>query len=246
MNAANGPRAVTFDFWNTIMWEEPGSLKRERLAVWDRSLGERGIDPGSAELERAHDAAHVAYEEAWRAGRQFTVTDAAPMLVAALGLPRGEEWLLLDGYDEAGRLAAVHPCDGAAECLTRCRDAGRRLAIVCDIGLTPSPVVRELLDREGLLDLFDDTTFSDEVGHYKPSAAIFEHALAQVGGIAPGDAAHVGDRRRTDVGGARALGMTSVRYNGIYEDPPDGSPEADLVVDRLDRLADLLEGGGAR
>ena len=57
----------------------------------------------------------------------------------------------------------------------------------------------------------------------------------------PERAAHVGDRLRTDVGGALAIGMTAVRYNGIYEDPADGAPEADLVVAHLAELPALLE-----
>jgi len=118
--------------------------------------------------------------------------------------------------------------------------AGVRLGIVCDIGLTPSLVVRELLDRHSLLELFDDTTFSDEVGHYKPARPIFEHALQRLGDVNPERAAHVGDRRRTDVAGARAMGMTAVRYNGAYEDDAVSAPEADIVLAELAKLPPLL------
>lgn len=229
-------RAVTFDFWNTLMWEEPGSLRVRRLEVWGETID--GVD--GAALERAHDAAHRAYEDAWRAGRQFVVEDAARQIVAELGLPAEVEPALVEGFCEAGRRAAVHPSDGVAECLEALRAAGIRLGIVCDIGLTPSHVVRELLDRHELLGHFDGWTFSDEVGHYKPAPGAFEHALASVGGVDPGDAAHVGDRRRTDVGGALAAGMTAVRYNGVYEDPDTEAPEAPIVVDRLDALPERL------
>ena len=45
-------------------------------------------------------------------------------------------------------------------------------------------------------------TFSDEVGPLQAQRReIFEHALESVGGVEPGQAAHVGDRLRTDVGG---------------------------------------------
>jgi len=40
----------------------------------------------------------------------------------------------------------------------------------------------------------------------------------------------VGDRRRTDVAGARALGMVSVRYAGWSDDPAENGPEADHVL----------------
>ena len=105
-----------------------------------------------------------------------------------------------------------------AETLAELRDRGVRLGIICDVGLTPSPVLRGWLDDHGVLELFDHWSFSDEVGWYKPAPQIFEHALAGLGGIAPGRAAHVGDLRRTDVGGAQAMGMMAVRYRGAYDD----------------------------
>jgi FMN phosphatase YigB (HAD superfamily) len=234
--------AVTFDFWNTVMWEEPGSLRAQRLRVWPDALGDGAID--RAALAAAHDEAHRAYEEAWRSGRQFTVEHAAALIAGRVpGLPDAEG-SLIEGFCEAGRRADVHPCQGVRACLEELRASGIRLGIVCDIGLTPAYVVRELLERERLLALFDATTFSDEVGHYKPDRCIFEHALGSLGGVAPERAAHVGDRRRTDVEGAQAIGMTAVRYSGVYDDPAEGA-EAEHVVADLARLPAVM-GVGAR
>jgi len=238
--------AVTFDFWNTLMWEEPGSLKAERLGVWSDRLAARGmpLDPGA--LERAHDAAHQSYVAAWKAGRQFVVDDATAVIVEQLdgALPADARPILLEGFDDAGRRAAVYPSTGVASCLRALKDAGLRIGIICDIGLTRSAVVRELLDGAGLLPAFDHVSFSDEVGAYKPSEAIFNHALGGVGPVEPAAAAHVGDRVRTDVGGARRAGMRSVRYNGVYEDDAADGPEADIVIDDLARLPAALGIGG--
>jgi FMN phosphatase YigB (HAD superfamily) len=240
---------VTFDFWNTLMWEEPGSLREQRLAVWAETLPAAGVAVDAAALEAAHDAAHRAYEEAWRAGRQFRVEEASEQIAAELW---GEEAApaardaLLAGYSEAGRRAAVHPSDGVAECLRSLTEAGVALGIICDIGLTPSSVVRELLARHDLLGHFSGMSFSDEVGHYKPAPEIFAHALESVGCAEAAEAAHIGDRRRTDVGGAIASGLTAVRYRGVYEDPQTDAPEAPIVIDRLDELPDRLGVTAAR
>jgi FMN phosphatase YigB (HAD superfamily) len=235
--------AVTFDYWNTLMWEEPGSLKERRLEAWAEALGS-SIEP--EQLEAAHDAAHQEYVDSWTAGRQFRVEDAVEHILDRFNGSIGAEAAsaLVEGFSEGGRRAAVHPCEGVHECLEALKDAGVRIGIVCDIGLTPSQVVRELLDRAGLLGYFDGMSFSDEVGHYKPHRAIFEHALAGLGGIAPERAAHVGDRRRTDVGGAVAMGMTAVRYNGVYEDEAIQTPEAEIVVSQLADLPPRLGVGG--
>jgi putative hydrolase of the HAD superfamily len=226
--------AVTFDFWNTLMWEEPGSLRENRLEAWREALGP--VD--SEALQRAHDAAHQEYVDSWVAGRQFRVEEAVEHMLGGLDGPIGEDAsaALVEGFSEGGRRAAVHPSDGVQECLEGLRGAGVKLGIICDIGLTPSPVVRELLDRHGLLGYFDGMSFSDEVGHYKPDCGIFEHALAGLGGIQPERAAHVGDRRRTDVAGAVAMGMTAVRYNGVYEDNATGVQEAEIVIGDLAEL----------
>jgi putative hydrolase of the HAD superfamily len=236
-------RAVTFDFWNTLMWEEPGSLKRERIRIWTRAFAEAGRPVERGEVERGHDAAHSAYEVAWKAGRQFRVEDAADVVLSELAdvrLPANVREILLAGYDDAGRCAAVHPSDGVEECLRTLRSEGLKIGVVCDIGLTPSPVVRELLDREGLLGYFDHAGFSDESGFYKPAPEAFSHALAGLGGVAPEHAAHVGDRLRTDVGGARALGMTAVRYNAVYDDPHLEAGEAPIVTGDLRQVPALL------
>jgi putative hydrolase of the HAD superfamily len=234
-------RAVTFDFWNTLMWEEPGSLKEKRLEVWAETLPQQGVEVDPLKLEAAHDAAHRRYEEAWRAGRQFVVEDATAQIAAELWgeSARAARDALVEGYSEAGRRAAVHPSEGVAECLGALADAGVRIGLISDIGLTPSTVVRELLDRAGLLGFFDGMSFSDEVGCYKPAPGIFEHALESVGGGRPGETAHVGDRCRTDVGGALACGWTAVRYLGTYDDPA-GEPEGHIAIARLAELPDRL------
>ena len=238
--------AVTFDFWNTLMWEEPGSLREKRLEVWSETLPELGLQVDPERLERAHDAAHQEYVGQWTAGRQFRVEEAVAHMLPLLDgeVSSRAQDALVEGFSEGGRRAAVHPSDRVRECLGTLKTGGVRLGIICDIGLTPSSVVRELLARHGLLELFDGTSFSDEVGHYKPDPAIFEHALASVGGVEPERAAHVGDRLRTDVGGALAYGMMAVRYNGVYDDDAPGAPEADLVVAHLAELPSLLEALG--
>lgn len=223
------------------MWEEPGALREKRLEVWSELLPEVGALVDPADLERAHDGAHQRYVDSWIAGRQFRVEEAAQHIFDCLDgrLTADAEHALIEGFSEAGRRAAVHPSDGVRECLMMLRGAGIRIGIICDIGLTPSPVIEELLDRHGLHGLFDGMSFSDEVGEYKPARAIFDHALNALR-VRPERAAHVGDRRRTDVAGAIAMGMTPVRYNGVYEDETNGAPDADIVVANLVDLPALL------
>jgi putative hydrolase of the HAD superfamily len=114
-----------------------------------------------------------------------------------------------------------------------------KTALICDTGFSPGRMVRKLLDSVGLLALLDAQVFSDEIGVPKPSPAMFRAALDAVGAN-PRDAVHVGDLRRTDVDGARRMGMIAVRYAGEYDDQAE-LPDGDLVIRRHDELLDRIE-----
>jgi putative hydrolase of the HAD superfamily len=236
-------QAVTFDYWNTLVWEEPGLLRARRLAPWAAILEEAGHGVEADRLAAANDREWETWNHHWEAGAaQFQARMAIDRILTEAGVdpPREVRESLVAVYSSAGRAADLHPADGSADCLRSLKAAGVRLGIVCDVGMTPSHVLRQRLDGWGLLELFDHWSFSDEVGAYKPSARIFEHALAGLGRPTPARVAHVGDRLRTDVAGARAMGMVSVRYIGLYDDEDEGYTEADRVIADLRDLPKAL------
>jgi FMN phosphatase YigB (HAD superfamily) len=208
-------------------------------------LGNAGVASDEAALEAAHAAALAAYKGAWERNEQFRSAEATAAALQHLGLAvSGEvEVELAQAFHTAGLESTIHPTPGAAEVLEELQAAGIRTGLVCDIGLTPSTAVRHHLDALGLLTHLDVEAWSDEVAAYKPSPVMFEVALHGIG-VEAADAAFVGDRRRTDIAGARAAGMHTVRYRGIYDDPEDLA-EADHVIDDLRQLLDLLDSMGA-
>ncbi len=223
--------AVTFDFWNTLVYEEPGQLRALRLDAWTAILDNAGIDVPTDRLERAFDESWTEYERAWRDNRQYVHQEAIADIVRALAIepPAVVRTALVESFLGTAGNAGLRVADGVEDCLRTLRAAGVRIGIVCDVGMTPSPALVRLLDAYGLLPLFDHWSFSDEVGVYKPDPAIFRHALSGLGDPAPDRVAHIGDRRRTDVAGARSMGMIAVRYTGVYDDDDDG-PEGHFVV----------------
>lgn len=225
------------------MWEGPDALVGSRLRALGGVLEEAGVVVDETTLRAAHAVAFARYQAAWHANQQFRVPEAVGVLVRELGLDERDAHLqrkLCEAFDVAGAQAELHLTDGADECLRDLHERGLKLSIVCDIGLTRSPVLRRRLDELGLLNLFAGWAFSDEVGWYKPEPRIFEHALEGLGGVDPRRAAHVGDRLRTDCGGAMRIGMLAVRYRGIYDDPAGDGPEGDLVIDDLRELPAAL------
>ena len=224
--------AVTFDYWNTLVWEEAGHLSGRRKEAWAGLLEEAGFAMERALLDAVFSRSWDRYVEHWTTNQQYQSVRAAEELVEQLGfeVPHHVRRELIESFTEAGREADLHLTPGVEAVLRRLKEAGLRLGIICDVGMTPSSFLRDHLDRHGVLELFDHTSFSDEVGHYKPSAVIFDHALDGLGGVDPARAAHVGDIRRTDVAGARAMGMTAVRYTGISDDTTRDTPEGHHVI----------------
>lgn len=251
---ARPPEAVTFDFWDTLVCTRTSGTRAARLAALGPVLAELAPQVDDAALTAALDAAVQRFTDRWHANVQFTATDGALAVVDALGVNFNGE--ALDGFVAAFVQSAVdlRPdlTPQVVETLIALRAADVRLGIVCDVGLTSSDVLRTYLDHHQVLELFDHWSFSDEVGVYKPDPAIFHHALEGLGGVDPAHAVHVGDLRRTDVAGARAVGMVTVRYSGRNDDggvmaePATGGPpqgvhaDADAVVADHAHLPTLL------
>jgi HAD superfamily hydrolase (TIGR01549 family) len=223
--------AVTFDYWNTLVYEERGHLRGIRLASFAGLLEEAGFAVERELLDAIFEASSQRFSAAWVANQQYDAVVAAEEMVESLGfgIPAAVRADLIDAFTSAGEVAELHTTEHVRECLETLRAAGVRVGIICDVGLTPSRQLRDHLSRHGLLGHFDYWSFSDEVGVYKPDRRIFEHALAGLGGPDPARVAHIGDMRRTDVAGARGMGMVSVRYRGVLDDDTD-LPEADHVV----------------
>jgi putative hydrolase of the HAD superfamily len=238
--------AVTFDFWNTLLVPRDEHTRDARAAAVTAALAEAGHEVSDDELQRAFVDLFETFTEHWSTNRQFTSRDAAAVVLERLGadLDPATTDRVSDAFGDAAADTVPALAPNVAEVLVALSDRGMRIGIVCDVGMTPSPVLRRYLDQYDLLGHFDHWSFSDEVGIYKPHREIFEHALAGLGGVEPGRAAHVGDLRRTDVSGARAMGMTSVRYRSVHDDPEpdDGSDvvEGDHVLDDHLDLLDAL------
>ncbi len=233
--------SVTFDFWNTLCFEDAGHLRGRRLDAWAGLLEDAGYATEREVLDKAFETSWQRFVQRWTTGVHIAFAEAAEGIIEDLGydVPPDVRAALIDAFGRAGDDAEVHLAPNVAPALRALKDAGVRIGIVCDVGMTPSTALRKHLDRHGVLALFDHWSFSDEVGCYKPAPAIFEHALTGLGADAA-TTAHVGDLRRTDVAGARAMGMTAVRYTGVFDDDSQPEPEAHHVVaDHLDLPAVL-------
>ncbi|MDP1795455.1 MAG: HAD family hydrolase [Acidimicrobiales bacterium] len=235
--------AVTFDHWNTLVYEDDhANLSHRRIDAWVARLGEEGHAIDSELLRGTFATTWEAFTVDWHAGVQRSGADAANHALSILELPITDELHgeLVDHFVDAGKNTDFNLTEGIEACLQTLKDAGLKIGIVCDVGFTPSTHLRDHLDRRGLLRYFDGWSFSDEVGYYKPAREIFDHALETVGNPDPSTVAHVGDLRRTDIAGALNMGMTAVRYAGVFDDPAENGPDASITLSDYAELPALL------
>jgi putative hydrolase of the HAD superfamily len=233
--------AVTFDFWNTIARVPTGAMSEARQRAVTRACESNDVRVGAERLVAGLEEVGLHWERSWAAGRHLPPREAAEALVRALGVEGAARELVAEAFLGAGREVELELAPDIGACLEGLGERGVRLGIVCDVGFSGGELLRELLAGEGLLGHFSGWAFSDEVGYYKPSPQIFEASLRALE-AQPEVALHVGDLRRTDVAGAAALGMRTVRYRGMNEEgDSDPGHEAEFVLDNHLELIDVID-----
>jgi putative hydrolase of the HAD superfamily len=99
-------------------------------------------------------------------------------------------------------------------------------------------MLRQWMASHGILNYFAQLTFSDELGVSKPHPDAFLTTLAGLG-VSPEAAVHIGDYPRTDIAGAQAVGMRTIRFAGV-QDWADGAVQANAKIVSYAELEPLL------
>lgn len=228
------PRAVTFDCWSTLIALHDQAEVTARRARVVAAATRVGHDLAAA----AFTAAWRRHDDLWRQGIATGAPEMARWTLEELRAPTEGAAALAVELEQTTTPADCSVLPGALETLERLEDRGVRRALICDTGVSPGRLVRELLEHLGLLARLEVQIFSNEVGVPKPDPSLFQRALRDLGTEAE-HAVHVGDLRRTDVAGARGVGMGSVRIRQIHDDQSD-HPEADAVAESHRHLLEIL------
>jgi len=239
-------RAVTFDLWNTIYSADDGSLdpvRPRRREAMRSLLVLHGVTPSEDELRQAYGASFDAYLAAWQAGRHYGAREQVLFFLQWFGIDQStaDEKAILQTareIEDAGLAAQLKPLPGVRETVEKLASTGYKLGVISDTSLTPGRVLRIFLENDGLLPCFSALSFSDEIGYPKPDPRIFLLTLDTLG-AAPHEALHIGDTPRTDIAGAKALGMVAVRCAAVMDQCEP--PEADFVIRDHRELMALLD-----
>jgi HAD superfamily hydrolase (TIGR01509 family) len=235
------PRAVTFDFHDTIAIAPAWfALEVRQLPgmVLHTLAGSGVLEHDGARMERAtppYRALRLAIQEHGMESDALAGVQHA-LRAVEVDLPDATISAAIDTLMASVR-ADAHPRPGIREAVTALADAGMRLAVISNA--VYHPFIEWCLADWGLADAFISVISSASCGYYKSHAGIYRCALEALG-TSPAETVHIGDSYRFDVEAAHALGMRTVWLNltGADRDPC----VADLVVTDLNDLAPRLLG----
>lgn len=235
-------RALTIDFWNTMVVARTGGAAREqqRFAHLAQAMHRCGGPSDEPRLRTAYRAAVDRFNATWERDHQTPATAELVRCIwdaLALEIDEALHAETVTVFEEGLLHGPPDLADGLAEALAWAADR-YRLGVISDTMFSPGRVIRRLLDERGLLRYFDVCIFSDETGFSKPDPRAFHQAAAALG-VAPDELAHVGDLRRTDVAGARGVQATALLYTGVHDDDGPG-PDPDAVLAHWRALPDAL------
>lgn len=228
-------RAVFFDVGNTLLYAEP-SVSEVCRQVLERAGHVRDLSA----IESFMPLVDAYYEERYAEDEAFWTDEEKTssvwvgmysLLCRKLGIEDEAISIARAVYDEFGHpwRWALYP--DVRPAFERLRAGGLLVGIISN---WDSRLV-SLLNGLGLGDVLDDIVSSADVGLHKPDPRIFQLACERLG-VAPEQAAHVGDHHYADYLGSSSLGMHAVLIDrhGV---------EADHGVEpvrSLDELDDVL------
>jgi FMN phosphatase YigB (HAD superfamily) len=238
---------VTFDFWETLFMDTP-ELDRRRDELRCRGLKENlaklGVDVSIEDLADGLAKSTPWLVDIWKRGEQVSTLEQIRYIVnhamknrAVLPTDPGVLLRLEESYWSPSLTAPATLNAEAREVFLRLRERHLKIGLICNTGRGPGHALRELMRREGILDYFDATEFSDEVGHGKPDRRIFL-ATARKLGLEPGNILHVGDNIENDVRGAQDAGMKTLLFE--YKVPSGFKEQPSLLA--LTRASDSATG----
>ena len=239
-------RAVLLDYGHTIVdYERP---EAELLAAYHR-VNARLEAELEGEVPAAGDLLHAlsigldrVVADSYQSGTEQEVDFGAiyDAALAGLGLrldPDLRRWAMME--EQSAWIRGLRCSPHARQVLEEIRARGLRLAIVSNAAYPPESM-RSHLEQIGIIDYFDATVYSSEVGWRKPNPLIYEAALDRVG-VGADETLFVGDRLREDIRGPRALGMEAVLTHEFRREEPTAADGTVVVLESLAGLPSLLD-----
>ena len=242
-------KAVSFDLWDTLVDDDSDEAIRaarglrckrdeRRHLVWTALNESEPLEMDQVAL--AYDTADTGFNLVWkRLSINWTLEQRLDVVLAGLGRTLPDSAFAQLVADTASMEVDVPPnpiedVAGSLEALSK----DFKLCVCSDSIVTPGSGLRRILEGHGLKQYFSAFAFSDEVGHSKPHASMFDSVARQLG-VERHEIIHVGDRDRNDVKGPHAIGAKAVLFTATRPDDKDMTT-ADAICERHKDLPDII------
>ncbi|MDZ4170382.1 MAG: HAD-IA family hydrolase [Coriobacteriia bacterium] len=230
-------KAVFFDVGNTLLAPFPSVSEVVRQV-----LADEGHLRDLSAIDALLPLVDEYYEDRYRTDDTFWTSEQETsqvwvgmysLLCRRLGIDLDAERIALRVYDEFGSADRWRAYEDVEPAFERLSSAGLALGLISNWDRRLGGLIEGL----GLSRHLDVIISSAHVGLHKPDPRIFELACERVG-VAPSEAAHVGDHHYADVLGAMSVGMTPVLIDRHGLPVPPEAPER--VLTTLDDLEAVL------
>jgi 2-haloacid dehalogenase len=216
--------ALAFDVYGTLI----------DVSRMGRELEAPGLDGAAlAASWRRHQL-----EISWLLSLMGRYEDFSAVSGYALDATLAETGIELSDDERARALAALSELpayDDAARALARLAGAGFRLAVLSN----GSPAMLDaVLATAGVIDRFEDVVSVDEVGVYKPSPRVYEHAAGRL--ELPLNEVWLVSANPFDCAGAKSAGLGVVKVERAPTLSYGFAAPPDLVVGSLAELGQVL------
>ncbi len=232
--------AVTFDFYNTVVYHRWGRGRGAQLMEYLRGQGWESNPWEHQVLYDVFEPHAIEYAPEWSADeKRHYFERLAGRLFQRLNV-KAPEGAAADHAENLWKIlgpASFAVFADASAVLPILKAAGYPLAVVSNWQCGLGHFCAEL----GLGDAFEHVLASAEVGSVKPDPAIFTEACRRLG-VPPHRVLHVGDHAVEDFEGARTAGLQAV----VVRRNDSGEVGPEPAIPSLERLPGLLGLGGAK
>ena len=231
-------KAISFDFYNTLVRFWPGLEEIQQVACWELGINVskegigRGYSKADVYFNRENEESPLALRSEEERREFFTRYEQ--MILETAGVQVSTD-LARRIWDMAMTTPKdFSPFEDTVPALQDLRARGYCLGVISNLRRD----MDELCQRLGLAEYLDFCVNPQQAGYEKPHAPIFRAALER-SAVAPEEALHVGDQYRSDVLGARAVGMQTVLIDrGGWHGHVDDCPKISSLIE----LGPLLDG----
>ncbi len=237
----NPLKAIFFDMGDTLFVHKSEDPRRFRMERISRSLQELGYDIEATTLLKEFNSVRKHLRET-NPDIEFSLRCILSMAAARVGI-RERLPVVVEVMYEAYKEAAYEDLkleEGARDAILELKERGFEIGIISNA--SDFGIVRGLLKKERLYELLDALAVSANTVWKKPNRRIFEYALREAG-VKAYEAMHVGDSLRSDVFGAKNVGMMAV-WKAPKEDSSllEKAPvRPDIIIRKIKEILEFIE-----